>query len=285
MDASDFAPPTSSMQSEIESKKRRREPLEEYEKKTIFVLNLPMDVTERELKNMFYFWPGFLKVSLWRKEDKVNAFVLFDSSQAAVDGKERLTNYSFDAEQNSVLHTKMALKNVILSRDERNAINQERSARGQPSTDYDYQQAQWGQGYVPGMGQDASMYAYAQEQGGYAYGNYDNANVYAPYGNQSSSSSGMSRGQPRARKAANPPCNTLFLAKIDALTEEALIQFIRMSCTGYKDHKVAQDRSGQNVGFFEFTSVEHATESLSVINGHQGIQAAFARNSLNQKRF
>jgi len=285
MDPTAFAP--TSLTDEIELKKRRREPLEEHEKKTVFVLNLPSDVTHRELHNMFYFWPGFMKVAIWRKDEKTNAFVLFESSQAAVDARDRLARYVFDAEQDCVLHTKLALKNLVLTRDERMAINEQRMKSGAES--YSYQQPQpWAGGFHPGM--EAPLYPqYGQE---HAYGNFGafggaaQAQTYAPYGGAPSQQrTGFNRGASRPRRHSNAPCNTLFLAKIDSLTDEALIQHIRMNCTGYKDHKFAQDRSGQRVAFFEFQSVENATESLASINGHQGIQAAFAKNSLNQRRY
>lgn len=284
MDPASFAP--TSLSDEIETKKRRRDPLEEHEKRTVFVLNLPTDVTQRELHNMFYFWPGFMKCSIWRKEEKTNAFVLFETSQAAIDARDRLARYVFDSEQECVLHTKLALKNLVLTRDERVAINEQRMKSGAAGDYYQQQQPQqWG-AFHPGMAPEAYP-QYTQDQAAAAYGAYayGQQQQYNPYGTAARGAGGFNRGAPRSRRHSNLPCNTLFLAKIESLTEEAIIQFIRMNCTGYKDHKFAQDRSGQRVAFFEFTSIENATESLTTINGHQGIQAAFAKNSLNQRRY
>lgn len=177
----------------------------------------------------------------------------------------------------------MALKNLVLTRDERQRIEEQRFKVADP---YAAPQQQWGASqFHPGLQDPSRAYGYGQDQYAASYSNYGMPqNAYAPYGG-SSASQGMARGGPRPKRGPNPPCNTLFLAKIDALTDEALVQFVRMSCTGYKDHKLTTDRSGQRVAFFEFQSEENATESLQIVNGHQGIQAAYARNPLNQRRY
>lgn len=268
-----------------DSKKRRRDPIEDHERRTIYVLNLPNDVTHRELQNMFFFWPGFLKCSLYTKDGKTNAFALFDTPTYALDARNRLDGYIFDEASGSgvTLVTKMAMKNLVLTREE--AAKMQGLGRG-------YVQ-QPGPGYPQPPPRGAPQMPYGAPPAHMDYG--APSNPYAaypqmpqqPFVPQPASNFGAPRGfgAPRASRTVatpNPPCATLFLAKIEAITDADLLSLLEHSCAGYKAHKFSVDRSGQRVGFVEFNSVESATSNMHFLTS-QGIQAAYARNELNRR--
>lgn len=82
----------------------------------------------------------------------------------------------------------------------------------------------------------------------------------------------------------NPPCTTLFLARLEALTnEELLTLLINSFTTSLKDHKFMIDSKGQRIAFVEFDCVESAAVALQRINGYMGLACAFSKNQLNKR--
>lgn len=92
------------------------------------MLNLPKGTTEREIRNMFAFAPGFLKCSMYDQtgnpknkypEGSLGAFVLFETPQAALQASQRLDGYVFDRENPSMaVACRIAMKNLMMGRHE-----------------------------------------------------------------------------------------------------------------------------------------------------------------------
>jgi RNA recognition motif-containing protein len=136
--------------------KRRRPAADPHERRTLFIGNLPPDVTEREVKNLFAFATGFFKIQMYSgpthghgqshsqhhnnnnnnsntndnsvKTENNNdsstdtqgqplaAFALFDTPNNALDARDRLDGYQFHT--NHILTVNLALKNLFLTKDE-----------------------------------------------------------------------------------------------------------------------------------------------------------------------
>jgi len=123
-----------------ETKKRKRhQPAEMHDRRTLMVVGLPKDTTSREVQNMFAFWPGFLKVQLYdssksikktqRKDgkdaEKLSCFVLFESQTFAFAARDRLNGYVFDQQQDIAIHATLAQKNLVLTSKEKGDLQSE----------------------------------------------------------------------------------------------------------------------------------------------------------------
>eukprot|EP00697_Spironema_sp_BW2_P007628 gnl/Spiro4/21961_TR10780_c0_g1_i2.p2 gnl/Spiro4/21961_TR10780_c0_g1~~gnl/Spiro4/21961_TR10780_c0_g1_i2.p2 ORF type:complete len:107 (+),score=10.17 gnl/Spiro4/21961_TR10780_c0_g1_i2:748-1068(+) len=65
---------------------------------TLFVNNLPRDVTEREMSILFRFMPGFQASRLISKENKPICFVDFVDASSATMAMHMLQGYRLDAQ-------------------------------------------------------------------------------------------------------------------------------------------------------------------------------------------
>lgn len=127
----------------------------------------------------------------------------------------------------------------------------------------------------------------------YANGNGANVNGGGSYGNRNGHHSAHTNGHHsfhhgHGRHSAagpfNAPCNTLFLARLDALTNDELYSLLINSFqSSLKDTKFMVDSKGQRIAFVEFDSIDSAMAALPRISGFNGITCAFSKNPLNQR--
>jgi len=244
---------------------------------------------------MFHFWSGFIKVQLYDKKRDgdleneeggvISAFVLFDAPQHALMARDRLQDYTFDRSRNQTLRVNIAMKNLVLSRQEQDEFGRQShqpTPQPPPPTPYpDYY----------GMVREWSPYAPPPPLPG-AYHPYQ---APAPRSPRSPVDYDHSRRRERPRprgtrtdgadRPSQPqtPINTLFLSGLDGLSDEDLLNLLQTSAAGYKNHKRAQDRQGQQVAFVEFESIANAEQAIPILQGHS-LQASFAKNPLNQRK-
>jgi len=268
-----------------DSKKRKRGPADPQERRTLMLGNLPRDTTLRELQNMFHFWPGFLKAQLYdKKRDAdpdtddgggyVSAFILFDNPHNAVVAKDRLQNYIFDNDRRITLRVNIAMKNLVLSRQELDDISGRHTHAPPPPPpppDY-YGMREWSpyapppppppyHPYMPPVPRSRSP----------------------PVERRSSTRRpSSSNGPPSHGPPSHSPINTIFVSSMDGISDNDFLSMLQSSCSGFKNHKMTSDRQGQRVAFVEFDSVSHAEEAIPILQG-QNLQASFAKNPLNRR--
>lgn len=79
----------------------------------------------------------------------------------------------------------------------------------------------------------------------------------------------------------NAPCSTLFLARLDQLSDEELYGLLVNSFPDtLKDTKFMIDSKNQRIAFVEFDCVENASLALQRISGYCGVSCAFSKNPL-----
>jgi len=254
-------------------KKRKRGPADPQERRTLMLGNLPRDTTLRELQNMFHFWPGFLKVQLYDKKrdadpeadengGTLSAFILFDNPHNAVIAKDRLQNYIFDYERRTTLRVNIAMKNLVLTRQEADELGRITPEPPPPPPDY-YGMRQWSP-YAPPPPPPPPYHP------------------YMPPAPPRSRSPPIERRQSTRRPPSHGPINTLFVSSMEGMSDNDFLSMLQSSCSGFKNHKMTTDRQGQRVAFVEFDSVSHAEEAVPILQG-QNLQASFAKNPLNRR--
>jgi len=82
----------------------------------------------------------------------------------------------------------------------------------------------------------------------------------------------------------NPPCTTLFLARLDRMSDDYLASLLHNSFPdSLKDYKFQLDSKGQKIAFVEFNTIDDAYMAMTRINGFEGITCAFSKNPLNRR--
>jgi len=225
---------------------------------------------------MFHFWPGFLKAQLYDKShgadpdsddgggSSISAFILFDTPHNAVIAKDRLQNYVFDTERKITLRVNIAMKNLVLTRQEADEIGRITPEPPPPPPDY-YGMRQWSPYAPPPPPPPHYHHPYMQP---------------VP---RSRSPPVERRSSTRDRRPpSHGPINTLFISNMNGFSDSDFLSMLQSSCSGFRNHKMTTDRQGQRVSFVEFDSVSHAEEAIPILQG-QSLQASFAKNPLNRR--
>jgi len=222
---------------------------------TLFVTGLPQDVKEREIRNMFRFYTGFVGCSLQTKrttrEDSANApggeqeyqlaFLLFDSEASAMEAQSLLSGTKFDyhSPEAPLLKVQIAKKNLGLSSQywaaESPRVNN--GAVGQVSAALD-----------PYTGQLTYQASPVGAYGGSAIGG-------AP-----------PRRPKRKPSEAATPSTTLFVTNLAAAVDDEVIKNVFKVQAGFADVFVSI-RNGRRFCFVEFQSEPYSTAAFNNLNG------------------
>jgi len=82
----------------------------------------------------------------------------------------------------------------------------------------------------------------------------------------------------------NPPCTTLFLARLDLVPDEELLALLWNTFGAQVvDSKLMLDSRGQRIAFVEFDSLDSSAAALPRIHGYLGVTAAYSKNPLNKR--
>lgn len=265
----------------------RRVAADPNDRRTVFLMNLPEDCSLREVRNMFTFAPGFLKAQLYNskptdgQEEKLGAFVLFETAAQAAQIAASLRYFQFDSEKPEIqLDSRLAVKNLHFTRTDMEARSSKRM-KLEPEQPVYGQQAGAQEAY-PAYAQQAQYDPYQNQQQYYQpaaamYQPQMTAEQYNPY-----NPAGAYRA-PLGPLKDNPPIATLYLSDLSHVDDTTLITVLSTQCSGYKDHKLSTDKKGSKVAWVAFESVELATAAKDTLASQHGIQAAYSRNALNKR--
>jgi len=255
---------------------------------------------------MFHFWSGFVKVQIYDKKRDgdldeeggvISAFVLFDAPQHALMARDRLQDYIFDRSRNTSLRVNIAMKNLVLSRQEQDEFSRQSHPPApqpppppSPYPDYYGMVREWSP-YVAPPPLPGAFHPYhppasrsPRSPADYDHGRRRDRDRSRDrtHHDRGDRSDGPDRSEGRPSHPQTP-INTLFVSGLDGLSDEDLLNLLQTSAAGYKNHKRAQDRQGQQVAFIEFESISHAEQAIPILQGHS-LQASFAKNPLNQRK-
>jgi len=221
---------------------------------TLFVTGLPQDVKEREIRNMFRFYSGFVGCSLQTKrvtrdeaaaapggEQEYNlAFLLFDSEASALEAQGLLTGTKFDyhSAEAPLLKVQLAKKNLGLSA------------------------AYWAsESPRVNTGAVSTVSAVDPYTGQVSY-------QTAPVASYGASAMGAMGSIPRKRKPGVeiPPSTTLFVTNLGTVVDDEVIKSVFKGQEGFVDVFVSV-RNGRRFAFVEFTSEPYATATYTNLNG------------------
>jgi hypothetical protein len=235
---------------------------------TLFISSgLPSNVHERELRNMFRFYPGFVACSLQSKKAREEAsgeqpefffmaFVLFDSEASAIEARSLIDNTKFDYHDPNAPPLKVfpAKKNLGITRSYWESESSRLNA---------------------GMPQVADPFAQQQQQQGYPYGYAGPAPPGVPgqsYMPQQFDEKFMQTAQaPRPRligkrKLDAAPSSVLFLTNIAEIIPDENIRLLLQAQDGFMDSHV-NSKNGRKFCFAQFASIPQATGGLANLNG------------------
>jgi hypothetical protein len=253
---------------------------------------------------MFTFNAGFLKAQLYDQSKKsgeeetdqqqsnfsMGAFVLFETHQDALVAKERLAGHMFDVELQATLQSRLAMKNLVLTREERELHVKRRRVQQLPQIPIDMRNNP----YFPAMSnvydpyrQQAALQSFPhsipQPEGSYLPAMPGGGNPFIPHALPQFSDNGFGGGFKPSNAGRNyEQCNTLFLSRFDMLPFTDLLQHLTSNCPGFKDHKVINDSRGQQVCFVEFEGPELAAAAMPALET-LGVRVSFAKNPLNKR--
>jgi len=219
---------------------------------TLFVTGLPQDVKEREIRNMFRFYTGFVGCSLQTKrttrEDSANApggeqeyqlaFLLFDSEASALEAQSLLSGTKFDyhSPETPLLKVQLAKKNLGLS-------------------------AQYWAAESPRVNNGAVGAVSASLDPYTGQLTYQAATPQALYG-----ASSIAR-KPKRKPSENiTPSTTLFVTNLAAAVDDEVIKNVFKVQAGFADVFVSV-RNGRRFCFVEFQSEPYSTAAYNNLNG------------------
>jgi len=220
---------------------------------TLFVTGLPADVKEREIRNMFRFYSGFVGCSLQTKratreesaaapggEQEYNlAFLLFDSEASALEAQGLLAGTKFDyhSADAPLLKVQLAKKNLGLS----SAYWASESPR-------------------VNTGAVSTVSAVDPYTGQVSY----QTTPVAAYG---ASAMGAAPRQPKRKPGVEiPPSTTLFVTNLGTVVDDEVIKSVFKGQEGFVDVFVSV-RNGRRFAFVEFSSEPYATATFNNLNG------------------
>jgi len=222
---------------------------------TLFISSgLPSNVQEREIRNMFRFYPGFVACSLQSKKAREEAsgeqpefffmaFVLFDSEASAIEARNLIDNTKFDYHDPNapVLKVFPAKKNLGITRGYWDSESSRLNAQGavDPYAQQQQQQQSFQYGY-PGAVMPAQAYM-----------------PQAP-----------ARPMLLAKRKldATVPASVLFITNISETIPDENIRLLLQSQDGYTDAHIS-NKNGRKFSFVQFASIPQATTAQAILNG------------------
>jgi len=124
----------------------------------------------------------------------------------------------------------------------------------------------------------------SQHNGHYANGNGTSNGHHTHGGRHHHHHHGHGHGHHSQAGPNNPPCTTLFLARLDLVPDEELLALLWNTFGAQVlDSKLMLDSRGQRIAFVEFDSLETSAAALPRIHGYLGITAAYSRNPLGKR--
>jgi len=253
---------------------------------TLFLTGLPEDVKERELRNVFRFYSGFVGCKLVEskveKSEKVSdsppprhmGFCLFNSEAAATEVKECLDGTYFDyTDTRSVaLRISFAKKNLVVRQSqfqEGARLNQRGLAAAA--------QLYYGNSSDPYANPATATPSYPTSQDPYSTDPYGTGTVAVaaaaattydqnPYGQSSyPARAGTKRKGPTPVGA---PSTTLYVSNLAETVYPEEIKQIFQTQPGFEEISTAKAK-GRVFAFVLFSCQEEATTALSTLQGHE----------------
>jgi hypothetical protein len=226
---------------------------------TLFISSgLPSNVQEREIRNMFRFYPGFVACSLQSKKAREEAngeqpefffmaFVLFDSEASAIEARNLIDNTKFDYHDPNAAPLKVfpAKKNLGLTRGYWESESSRLNSAAMPQTVDPYTQQSFQQYAFPGAAQ-TYMPQFHSEQ----------AQVPRP------------RLMAKRKLDASVPASVLFITNISEIVPDETIRAILQSQDGFQDAHISS-KNGRKFSFAQFASIPQASAALAILNGYQ----------------
>jgi len=250
---------------------------------TLFVTGLPQDVKEREIRNMFRFYTGFVGCSLQTKrttrEDTANppaaeqeyqlAFLLFDSEASALEAQSLLSGTKFDyhSPEAPLLKVQIAKKNLGLS-----------------SHYWASESPRVNNGAVGGV--SAALDPYTGQL------TYQATPVgVGGYGQASPMGAPIARKPKRKPSDAATPSTTLFVTNLAAAVDDEVIKNVFKVQAGFSDVFVSV-RNGRRFCFVEFQSETYSTAAFNNLNGwllipndaESGLKIAYSTTPFRQPK-
>lgn len=262
---------------------------------TLFLTGLPFDMKERELRNIFRFYSGFIGCRVTTKKvtnppndpssagpeapqeaSQFMAFCLFNSEQAAMEVKECLDGTQFDYldPESPLFRISFAKKNLVI-----------RQPYGGEGTRLNSR----------GLAAAAQMY----------YGAVDGSQVADPYRQQdpyAAAAAAAAYQQPYAvpqqAGAKRPragdvgqPSTTLYVSNLGGEVYQEELKQLFATQAGYEDLSVARSK-GRAFAFVLFKSEEEAGTALQSLQGYQlmsvpaqgGLRISYSKTPYRPKR-
>ncbi|XP_057542432.1 uncharacterized protein LOC130820904 isoform X2 [Amaranthus tricolor] len=259
----------------------------ENELRTLFVAGLPEDVKPREIYNLFRDFDGYLSSNLRSpsKNSQPFAFAVFSDQHSAVTAMHALNGMVFDLEKGSTLYIDLAKSN---SRSKRQRADDEgptfdKKHKGSPAFSRGSIELGSGSVHIPGMGNSAyNTIGYPSAQ---SHWSYNSRGISERNISKSSHSSASHASQ------ENPPCPTLFVAKLAPNCSEKELTEVFLRCRGFLKLKI-QSTYGPPVAFVDFRDTACSTEALNQLQGTvlvssphgEGLRLEYAKSRMGKQR-
>lgn len=225
---------------------------------TLFISGLPEDIKERELRNLFRFYSGFVGCKLVEKKVQGDeqgegkgpsfmGFCLFNSEAAAAEVKECLdaTKFDYKDPESNSLRISFAKKNLMIKgrQMETPRLNQR------------------------GLAAAAQMYYGDQQQYGDPFVNASASYNHNPYGAPAPYPTQLSGTKRKGPITLGDPSTTLYVSNLGETVNEEEIRQLFQTQAGFEEMSVAKSK-GRTFAFVLFGSQNDATNALGALQGY-----------------